>query len=425
MIRALVIANSLGLGGAEKILESTVLSLMRRQEVSFTVCSLDGEGIIGRRLRARGVEVIALGLGDARPLSLLRGILAVRKLLSSGRFDLAHSFLYRSHFVCRLARLSLGLRPPLISAEHGVNDGRNPWQLRLNRLLSPLSDCIVAVSDAVRERLVGRDGVRLTRVTVIRNGVEMPRPRPRVGRRLRRALGVAEDVVVFLYLGRLHREKGPDVLLRALLALEEKGVGRWKLWMVGEGPQREDLERLTVELRLQKKVSFTCVRRTVGPWLEAADALVLPSREEGLPVAALEAMARGKPVIATRVGGTEEAVQDGRTGVLVAPEDPAGLACALQHLHEDPGLRRELGEEGRRRVRAEFSLRKMADETLMCYRRVLKGEPGCTDNSVEAVVGEKTGECLNSGGSNIGAQASRGLRALDGIGKMSVRLARG
>ena len=145
MIRVLAIINSLGLGGAEKILESTVLSLAQRHKVRFTVCSLGEEGIIGRRLRDRGIEVLALGLANARPLSVVQGILAVRRLLASRRFDLVHSFLYRSHFVCRLARLSLGLRPPLISAEHGVNDGRSAWQLGLNRLFSPLSNCIVAV----------------------------------------------------------------------------------------------------------------------------------------------------------------------------------------------------------------------------------------------------------------------------------------
>jgi glycosyltransferase involved in cell wall biosynthesis len=112
-------------------------------------------------------------------------------------------------------------------------------------------------------------------------------------------------------------------------------------------------------------------RARVAPWLDAADVLVLPSREEGMPVAAIEAMMRGRPVAGTRVGGTPEVVRDGMTGVLVAPEDPKALAGCLGDLLRDGDRRRRLGEQASAAARAGFTVERMAEATLREYRTVL------------------------------------------------------
>ncbi|HET6277192.1 MAG TPA: glycosyltransferase, partial [Candidatus Polarisedimenticolia bacterium] len=186
-----------------------------------------------------------------------------------------------------------------------------------------------------------------------------------------RRRGIAPSEAVFLMLGRLHREKGADLFLRALGALSGRATGRWRAVLVGDGPEREPLRRLAAELGVEARVFFAGARRRVGPWLEAADLLVLPSREEGLPVAPLEAMAREKPVLATAVGGTPEVVRHGETGLLVPADDPQALAAGLQRLLEDPDLRARFGARGLAILRADFSLERMVGQITALYEELL------------------------------------------------------
>lgn len=373
-MRVLAVVNSLGFGGAERMLEKTVLALSETGHIEFTVCSLGEAGPIGQKLRSRGVEVVALGGRGGAGRVVVRGIVGIRRLLRQRRFDLIHSFLYRSHCAARLARVGLKQRTALISAEHCVGDNRSRGTLLLNRLMSRMSDRILAVSAAVGDRVVMRDRVPPDRVKVILNGIEIASPRPATGSRLRKCLDIAPSEVVFLVLGRLHHEKGADIFLQALGILAGCGAEGWRAVVVGDGPEREALSRLAVDLGVKERVFFAGERRRVGPWIEAADILILPSREEGLPVAPLEAMSRGKPVVATEVGGTPEAVRHGETGLLVPAEDPRALASALHLMLENSELRKRLGARGLTVLRAEFSIDRMVSEIVNMYEEVL-GRP--------------------------------------------------
>jgi glycosyltransferase involved in cell wall biosynthesis len=125
---------------------------------------------------------------------------------------------------------------------------------------------------------------------------------------------------------------------------------------------------------LSDRVILTGGRSRVAPWIDACDALVVPSREEGMPVAAIEAMMRGRAVVGTRVGGTPEVVVDGETGLLVPPGDPAALETALRRLVDDIDLRHRMGRAGREVARNRFSLDRMAEATLREYERLLHTE---------------------------------------------------
>ena len=374
------------------MLEKTVLALNRPGRIEFTVCSLGELGPIGRRLRSHGIEVVAFGARGGAALAVCRGILGIRRLLRQQRYDLIHSFLYRSHCAARIARIRLKRRVALISAEHCIGDNRSRGILLLNRLTSRMSDRILAVSAAVRDKVVQRDRFPPGKVTVILNGIEIAALRPATGARLRRRLGIAPAEVVFLMLGRLHREKGPDVLLRALGALSARSSGGWRAVLVGDGPELGSLRRLAVDLGVEDRLMFAGARRRVGPWIEAADLLVLPSREEGLPVAPLEAMAREKPVLATAVGGTPEVVRHEETGLLVPPDDPQALAAGLQRLLEDPVLRARLGARGREVLRADFSLERMVDQIAALYEELVGRRCPAASTIAEAPLLRAAGE---------------------------------
>ncbi len=369
--RVLALVNSLGYGGAETMLERMVLAITATGGARFTVCSLEDDGPIGRRLRKRGIEVIGLGARGGTLRVVATGIVRLRRLLRERHFDLLHSCLYRSHCVARLGRIGLGQEIPLVSSEHCIGETRPRFTLLANRLTAGMSDRIHAVSRAVGEAVVRRDRIPPGRVKVVVNGIEPLRPAPSGRRRLRATLGITDGEVVFLTVGRLHHEKGTDVLLRALSQMSRGGDIRWKAIVVGAGAERAALMTLAADLGLAGRLFFAGERRRVGPWLEAADLFVLPSREEGLPVAPLEAMARSLAIVATRVGGTPEVVEHGRTGLLVPPEDPAALAGALRRMALDPAARRSFGRRGRDRVQSEFSLERMAERILDLYCEVL------------------------------------------------------
>jgi glycosyltransferase involved in cell wall biosynthesis len=234
-----------------------------------------------------------------------------------------------------------------------------------------MSDRLLAVSEAVAERAIERDGIPRERVAVVPNGIEAPSPRPRERSRLRKMLRLGDEMMLFLFLGRLHHEKGPDLLIDALVLLRREEPEGWRVVFVGDGSLKRELESKIDRLGLLDKVYLAGGRRRVGPWLEACDALILPSREEGMPVAAIEAMMCGRAVLATRVGGSPEVVLDGETGLTVPAEDAAALARGLARLLRDPGLTRRLGAQGRERGRREFSIDRMTEGTMRQYEQLM------------------------------------------------------
>lgn len=374
--KVLVVVNSLVQGGAERMLESLVLRLSAEGKVRYTICSLEDDGPIGGRLKRNGIEVMSLGLRGSGISIVLRGTGAVRKLLRQREFDLIHSVLYRSHCVSRLARLGLATRPPLLSAEHCLGHNRGFAIRSVNRVMSRMSDRILAVCKAVALEVTERDGVPAGQVTVVPNGVAASQPNPRARARLRRTLSIDDSQVLFLFLGRLHREKGPDLFLTALDHLRRAGVGGWRAVVVGDGPERTNLRRFVEKAGMEKLVFLSGHRRRVEPWLDAADILVQPSREEGMPVAVLEAMMHAKPVIASCVGGAPEVVKEGETGLLVPPGEAARLVDAMKQLLASPLERQRMGTRGLLLARDEYTIDLMAERTMQQYELLLsKGLP--------------------------------------------------
>jgi glycosyltransferase involved in cell wall biosynthesis len=231
-------------------------------------------------------------------------------------------------------------------------------------------DRLIAVSEGLR-RTYSRIGVPPERFTIVLNGVAPLRDR--IGRdAARAALGLDPRQPVVLTVGRLTHMKGQWHLIDAVPGL----LGRFPdlaVVLVGDGPLREALEKRAAGLGVGGAVLFPGHRGDARQLLAAADVFVLPSRHEGMPLVALEAMEAGLPVVGTRVIGTEEVVDDGVTGALVRPGDPAALVPALGQLLADPALRRRQGDAGRRRYLAGFTRERMARDTAAVYESVLCG----------------------------------------------------
>ncbi len=243
--------------------------------------------------------------------------------------------------------------------------GRIRLQLALRR-----ADAFVAVSEAIRDELL-EAGAPPQRVWNIVNGVDTDRFAPcgdEERAALRAVLSLPPGPLV-VYTGRLSIEKGVDVLLAAWPRVV-RSVAAARLWILGDGPEERTLRAHARALQIEESVTFAGAVDDVAPYLRAATAAVLPSRTEGMPVALLEAMSCGIPVVATRVGGSAEVLEDDRTGRLVTSESAEALANGLSEALLDPVSSRRHGAAARARVLEAYSIGLVADRFLALYRSV-------------------------------------------------------
>ena len=253
--------------------------------------------------------------------------------------------------------LALATSEPRVAVVHGYTSEDSKIRLfeAIDRRVVQSAEAVVVVSAALREELV-EAGTPSDRVHEIPNGVDAD-PIASVAREGRQAvrveLGLGDDDALVLVLGRLSPEKGQDVALDAFAALDRQDV---RLLLVGDGATREALEARVARLDLGGRVVFGGWRGDPWACLGAADVFLLPSRSEGLPLALLEAMAAGVPAIATRVGAVGEVLEDGACGLVIDPDDPAGLTTALRAVLDDPAAAKGRAERARARVRDTYSV---------------------------------------------------------------------
>lgn len=317
-----------------------------------------------RELEVRPLELPGLGSPTGGGLRAVWGLARLGRELAP---DLFHLHTGRAAWLGGLAARRAGV--PAVVTRRMDRRVKRGWRTRL--LYESLTRRVAAISPAVAECL-REGGVPASRIELIPSAVDLPAPARERGE-VRRAEGASEDACVLLSLAALVRRKGLDVLLEALAQLDEPGEGghRPLLWIAGDGPERADLEARARSLGLASQVRFLGRRDDPADLLAACDVFVLPSRREGLGVAALEAMAAGRPVVASRVGGLGEAVVHEETGLLVTPEDPKTLADALARLLGDAALRDRLGAAGPARVGRAHGPEQMVASYVALYERVL------------------------------------------------------
>ncbi len=332
--------------------------------------------------RMAGVRVHRVGLAAARgapgSAAFVAGALrAVVRLASAGHVQVLHA-----HQLLSPASVGLLASPltalPLIVNPHacgsfgdvGVLSATLLGRLRLRAVVAR-ADAFVAVSRGIRDELLAA-GAPPERVREITNGVDGERFSPAAPgekRILRRALSLPEGPLV-LFAGRLSPEKGVDVLVRAWPRLLARVPGA-RLCLVGAGPDEARLRELVRARRVEGSVTFAGGVADAAPYTRAADLAVLPSRTEGMPVALLEAMSCGVPVVATRVGGSAEVLEHGVTGLLVPAEDPDALGGAMAEALLGARAAGSRAEAARAHVLARHAIGLVADRHLALYQALL------------------------------------------------------
>jgi len=316
------------------------------------------------------VPVVTYPIHSLHGLHTLKELVRFARDLRRDRTQIVHAFnFYPNMFAIPAARLA-GV-PVVIATLRDMGDLWTPMQRRAQRWVCRMAHRVVANAAAVREQAV-KEGYDPRAVCVIRNGLDLAtfsRSHDHVPRRA--ALGLPPHVPVVAVFSRLnHPVKGIHVFLEAVarVAHVHRDV---QFLVVGDGPLRPGLEALAKGLGVGDRVRFTGYRADVGEAMATVTISVIPSLSEGLSNVLLESMAASIPVIASRVGGTPEVIDDGQSGLLVPPRDPEVLAKAIGFLLSDPEHARTLGRAGRRRVEQLFQIGRMVGETETLYDDML------------------------------------------------------
>jgi glycosyltransferase involved in cell wall biosynthesis len=319
------------------------------------VACLLKEGWLAAQLRAAGVRTYVL---PQRPGLDARWPIGLARLVLSEGVDLLHAHEFAMNVAATIVGAALGR--PVVATVHGKNYYPDVFRRRLAYRCVGRSAAMVAVSAEIQRFLQERAGVAGSLAAVIRNGVDAGRftPDSVVRQRVRSELGIHGDRPVLGCFGSHYPVKGQAHLLEAMARVSASRPDA-RLLLAGRGPLQGELQRRARTLGLENAVRFLGFRDDIPGLLQAIDVFVLPSLSEGLPLALLEAMANGKPIVATRVGGVPEVIADGESGLLVRPGSPDDLAAAVLRLLADRGLAARLGQTARERASRDHTLTAM------------------------------------------------------------------
>ncbi|QDU68452.1 Alpha-D-kanosaminyltransferase [Planctomycetes bacterium Pla86] len=351
-----------GFSGGEVQVLLLAEALAERGYTQVIACATGGE--LARVAAERDFRVAQVTMRS--DLSLL-AVGALSRLFSEVDADIVHLHTGRATWLGGLAARRAGR--PAITTRRMDRTVKRSWRNRL--IYGALVDRAVGISTAV-SGLLTAGGVPRAKIETVWDAVDPARVVPRrPPGEVRAALETDPGAVVVTFCGALVRRKGVDVLLRAA-ALLRRSEPRLVLWIAGDGPDRPALEALAEQLGIAERVRFLGRVDGVGDLLGASDFGVLPSRAEGVGVAALETMAAGRPIVASAVGGLAEVVVDGETGSLVPPDDVDALASALGKMARDSWQRDRMGQAGRDRVAERYLPEHMVEAYDRIYRDVLR-----------------------------------------------------
>lgn len=369
--RVLLMTGSLGPGGTELAVMTLARGLAERGRVEPLLCLLGSGGDFTASLRRHGVTVHELGIsGRIRMPGNSRRLNELGPLVAHHRIRIVHTFLFDAdYYGMKAARRG---RPwGVITTRRAIKRGKF-FHLLGYRLTNRLVDKIICNSEAVKRFTLDKEGASPSKVLVIPNGVDLERFTSGNGDPLRKRLGVGEGELLIGTVGTIKKVKGQAVLIEAVAPLLQRRPGL-KLVLAGEVTRGygDDLRRRVEELGLDGRVLFPGVIQDIPDLLAGLDLFVLPSLSEGMSNALLEAMAAGKPIVATGAGGSGENLDQGRCGLVVPPGDAAALGGAIEQMIADPDRRSELGARAARRAHEEYTLPRMFERTERVYAELI------------------------------------------------------
>jgi glycosyltransferase involved in cell wall biosynthesis len=359
-VKVAILIKGLGIGGAERLIAEAV-PFWDRERFDYRVAYLlPWKDQLVPQISELDVEVTQIGNGRMGPGTWS----AMRDYLSRLQPDLVHAHLPSTGILARLTA-----NAPVVYTEHNVvGSYRFPTGF-LNRATYSRNARVIAVSDAVAESLSGYPGPA---PLVIPNGVAVS-VEPGWAREARASLGVPEDTVLFAHVGNIRPHKGHKNLIEATALLRSQ-LDDFAVVSIGGEKYPGDLDRLESEvarLGLENRIRFLGRREDAVDIMASADVAVNPSDHEGLPLAVLEAMTLGRPVVATAVGGVPGVIADEETGLLVPAGDPDALAAAMARLATDHELRDRLAAAGQVAARTGYGLERMVREVESVYEEVI------------------------------------------------------
>jgi glycosyltransferase involved in cell wall biosynthesis len=355
-IRVFHVITTLGRGGAERQLVNLACNTDTK-EFEHIICYLHGPGDFAKELEAAGHKVYCLDLAKRWPwlLSPFR----LRPYLKRLKPDIIQTWLFDADLAARLSSVGTGI--PIIGTLHLTTyepetiaaGGWPSWKMPVVRLLDRITakltkPLFIAVSETVRKSAIKQLGVPASQVRVIYNSINQDtlRTSPGDSSQIRHELEIPKDSFVYVNVGRLDPQKGQAYLLHAF---KEVAIDHPDMYLafVGEGMLNNELQELARTLEIKQRVKFLGRRNDVGACLEIGDAFVFPSLFEGLPLAPIEAMLKGVPCIATRIGPVQEIMTDRENALLVAQGSVPELAAAMRELYSNPGLRQQLADRAK------------------------------------------------------------------------------
>lgn len=364
------VIHALNVGGAEVLVDQMVRRLA--PDFRCLVAVLDEVGDIGDQLRQDGFRVEHLHRGPGIDRACARRL---NDLVQQENVSLLHAHQYTPFFQAMLSRGLFG-RTPVLFTEHGRHFPDLPSRKRsiVNRILLRKQDRMVGCGGAVQQALIDNEGLPKHRVELVYNGVDLDElaTAPTGARTaIRREFGLSDDEFVVIQVARLHQLKDHQTALRAI-DHARRTCPHIRLLVAGDGEERSSIEQSIDRLNLQDHVLLAGTRSDVPSLLAAADAFLLTSISEGIPLTVIEAMAAQLPVVATSVGGLPEMIEEGVSGFLRSAGDDIGLAECLTALASSPEQRNEVGLAGSITARKQFSLDVMLNQYHSIYNDMIE-----------------------------------------------------
>ncbi len=356
-INVLYLVDSLEMGGLERVVCNLALGVDRKK-YNVEVCCIVSGGVVAEELLQKGINVHVLCIQEYGKWKNIKKLACLLKELD---VDIVHIHGTFAQKIGVIAALIAGVAVKIVHI-HTTFYNLNRKNVLIDRLLRNFVDRIIYISESCLESFKRKGYKNGKKSVVIYNGVRIPVHSKEIEK---------GNNLIFAVVASLSRHKGHKYLLRAIHQTKDYDV-RVKLWIIGDGPLKGELEKLAHELKIGEQVEFLGIREDVGHLLSEVDVFILPSLREGLSLALIEAMAHGKAIIASNVGGIPELIEDGETGLLVEPANAEKLVEKICCLIHDCEMRETLGRQARIFYEQRFTLDRMKSKIDKLYEQCLR-----------------------------------------------------